>query len=83
MERLIAVMREILEELKSVNSKLDNISGDSNLNAITEICDKLESIDDYMSDVKDDVSNIYDRLEDIDISISSLESALKTIEGIN
>lgn len=46
MDELIEKMDEILNELKLVNEKLDNIMGHGIDSSITDICSKLDSIDD-------------------------------------
>lgn len=45
MDDLIFIMNEMLEELRDINRKLDEIQGNSINNSISDICDKLDIID--------------------------------------
>ncbi len=40
-----ALLLEILNELREINQKLDDIKGLGPWDSITDICDKLDSID--------------------------------------
>ena len=81
MDELADIMREVLNELKELNSKLDSIRGVGAYNSMADIYDKLDIINYSISDVKDEVTNVCDKLDIVDSSISSVESAVNSVES--
>ena len=45
MDELVSVMQEILAELREMNSKLDEIQGIGINNSLSDVCDKLDSLE--------------------------------------
>lgn len=45
MLQMEALLSEILNELREINQKLDDIKGFGPWDSITDICDKLDAID--------------------------------------
>lgn len=45
MDELVSVMQDILAELKEMNSKLDDIKGTGLYNSLSDVCDKIDSLE--------------------------------------
>jgi len=45
MEEILAVLEEIKDRLVSIDEKLDRIQGDGVYNSLTDICDKIDSVE--------------------------------------
>lgn len=45
MDELVNVMEEILIELKEMNSKLDDMQGSGIYKSISDVCDKIDSLE--------------------------------------
>ena len=79
MDQLIDIMRDALKELEGINTKLEHILGYGGYNSIAEIYQKLETFDNYISGVKDDVSSINGRLETINSSIDDIREEVSNV----
>lgn len=69
MDEMIEIMRELLDEMKLINMKLDNIQG-CGVNSIDDVCDKLYDINSNLESIRGDgtddtISDICDKLEEI------------------
>ena len=49
MYEVVSVLKEILDELKEMNSKLDSIQGDGLWNSISDVHNKLDDIETIIS----------------------------------
>ncbi len=59
MDELVTVLESILSELQEMNTKLDEIKGDSIIhNSISDICNKLDDIGDKIDNVGDKVDSL-------------------------
>lgn len=92
MDELICIAREILDEIRIMNSRLDDIRG-FGTSSIEDVCDKLDdirgsslySIDDVcnkLDEVSDGIaavrgSGIFDSLTDVWNKIDDLETTIK------
>lgn len=45
MDELVSVMQDILLELQSINSKLDDVKGDGLYNSLTDVCEKIDGLE--------------------------------------
>lgn len=45
MDELVNLMEQILAELQEMNSKLDDIKGLGPYDSLTDVCDKIESLE--------------------------------------
>lgn len=45
MDELVMVMKDVLSELQNINEKLDEIRGDGLYNSLSDVCNKLDSIE--------------------------------------
>lgn len=75
MEDLAAILSEILDELRQINSNLSDLKG-SGLNSVDDICNKLESLEDVVNGIKGpvgyDLTDIHGVLNNIDLNTSGL-----------
>lgn len=73
-------MQQVLTQLETINANLDSIRGVGSVNTLADIYDKLENINDSISQGKDEVSNFYDKLDIIDSLITDVELAVNSVE---
>lgn len=59
------ILQQILDELREMNQKLDNLEGFEVNTALSCICDKLDAMQDGCS-----LSDVCDRLDAIDLDLS-------------
>lgn len=45
MDELIEIMSNLLTEIQELNSKIDNIKGFGMCNSISDVCDKIDSLE--------------------------------------
>ena len=67
MEELIAIMSEILDEIKLLNNKIDDIRG-CGINSIDDICEKLDDI--KGTDVYNTISDVCDKIDSLETTIT-------------
>ncbi len=92
MDELISVMQELLDEIRTMNYKLDDMRG-SGLCSIDDLCSKLDEVSsgisalrgtglyDSISDICDKLdavkgSGIYDSISDVCDKIDGLETTI-------
>ncbi len=51
MDEMISVLEDILRELQDINGKLDEIKGDGLYNSISDVCNKLDSLETAIGEV--------------------------------
>lgn len=71
MDEIVNVMQEILDELKEMNSKLDEIKGFGIYNSLCDVCDKIDSLG---AEIKG--AGLYNSLSDVCDKIESLETTV-------
>ncbi len=79
MDELVDIMRDVLNELEGINNKLESILGPSGFNSLSDIYDKIENIESYVSDVKQDVSEINDSLDNINSAIDNVKDEVSSV----
>lgn len=83
MEELIEVLQEIRDGINYMNTNIDELKnsieelkGIGLYTSISDICDKLESVENEVDNIKGntgyDLTDIYDVLSNIDINTSGL-----------
>lgn len=73
MDELIDIMRDLLEEVRSMNSKLDDIRG-VGINSVDDVCDKLDDVKYELELIKG--TGLYDSIVDVCNKIDSLETTI-------
>lgn len=51
MDGVESLLSEILSELREMNDKMDRIMGNGLYNSITDVCGKLDSVEDKLSSI--------------------------------
>lgn len=74
MEELVDVMREILNELQEINTKLDDIKGIGSESSLADIYDKLDEI--KGTGLYNSITDVCDKLDSVDSSVSNVEFAI-------
>lgn len=59
MDELTLLLKCILSEMHEINSKLDNIKGIGTFNSISDVCDKLDGIEDKIIDLEGIIEDAY------------------------
>ena len=67
MEELIAIMSEILDEIKLLNNKIDDIRG-CGIHSIDDICEKLDDI--KGTGVDNTISDVCDKIDSLETTIT-------------
>ena len=57
-EQAVALLRQILDELKKVNERLDIITENGSHYSIWDVCNKVDSVESALSGVSDTLVNI-------------------------
>ena len=79
MDELINIMSEILEEIRLLNSKLDDIRG-TGLYGVSDVCDKMDDITSELESIKGD--GLFNSVSDVCDKIDSLEATINAVGEI-
>ncbi|MGN8630184.1 hypothetical protein ACTNEW_01070 [Blautia sp. HCP3S3_G3] len=85
MEELVSVMMLVLEELREINTKLDDIKGIGVYGSINDLHDQLTEIDQSIDTLGDKIdgirgSGVYDTISDVCDKLDNVENAVSSVE---
>lgn len=80
-EEVVSLLSEILNELRDVNSKIDDVKGIGVYSSLSNVCDKIDELGNKIDNLETVIDGIkgtglYDSLSDVCDKIESLETTI-------